>query len=182
MWRGEDGERPRRKPTINDELSYEGAGDKHTEADTIAAHLGAFLGGGYGTTGEKYGQKLGQYFWGNFDAGKHAAADNLGWLRKTIDREITFWKLAPDKADDVSKRSGVFTHPGRCYRSGISHNAALKRYLWCQIIPGSDTRFAGGFGIYDAPEPWGPWTTVFFTEASGRRPGRDSEHSHQVDQ
>ena len=26
--------------TINDELSYEGVGDKHTEADTIAAHLG----------------------------------------------------------------------------------------------------------------------------------------------
>ena len=23
-----------------------------------------------------------------------------------------------------------------------------------------DTRFQGGFGIYDAPEPWGPWTTV----------------------
>ena len=26
-----------------------------------------------------------------------------------------------------------------------------------------DTRFTGGFAIYDAPEPWGPWTTAFFT-------------------
>ena len=122
VWRGEDGEGPRRKPTINDELSYEGAGDKHTEADTIAAHLGAFLGGGYGTTGEKYGQKLGQYFWGNFDAGKHTAADNLGWLRETIDREITFWKLAPDKAADVfpdlDRRFRVMAWPGHEYVLG----------------------------------------------------------------
>jgi hypothetical protein len=75
---------------------------------------------------------------------------------------------------DISKRSGVFTHPGRCYRSGISYNAALKRYLWCQIIPGPDTRFEGGFGIYDAPEPWGPWTTAFFTEAWDVGPGETS--------
>ncbi len=53
--RGTNGKGPRRKPTIDDELSYQGAGDKHDESDTIAAHLGAFLGGGYGTTGEKHG-------------------------------------------------------------------------------------------------------------------------------
>jgi hypothetical protein len=75
---------------------------------------------------------------------------------------------------DVSERSGVFTHPGRCYRSGISYNAALERYLWCQIIPGADTRFEGGFGIYDSPEPWGPWTTVFFAEAWDVGPGETS--------
>ena len=22
----------------------------------------------------------------------------------------------------------------------------------------------GGWGIFDAPEPWGPWTTAFYTE------------------
>jgi len=80
----------------------------------------------------------------------------------------------PAWSADVSKRSGVFTHPGRCYRSGISYNAGLKCYLWCQIIPGSDTRFEGGFGVYDAPEPWGPWTTVFFTEAWDVGPGETS--------
>jgi hypothetical protein len=35
----------------------------------------------------------------------------------------------------------------------------------------ADTRFEGGFGIYDAPEPWGPWTTVFFTEKWDVGPG-----------
>jgi hypothetical protein len=37
---------------------------------------------------------------------------------------------------------------------------------------------AGGksrFGIYDAPEPWGPWTTVFHTESWDVDPG-ESQH------
>ncbi|MBL7223879.1 MAG: DUF4185 domain-containing protein, partial [Candidatus Brocadiae bacterium] len=77
----------------------------------------------------------------------------------------------PRWASDVRQRKPVFAHKGRCYRSGISYNAALKRYLWVQVIPGGDTRFKGGFGIYDAPEPWGPWTTVFFTEGWDVGPG-----------
>lgn len=51
----------------------------------------------------------------------------------------------------------VFTHPGNCYRSGVSYNAALKRYLWSQTLPASKDsrgpRFQGGLGVYDAPEP-----------------------------
>ena len=75
---------------------------------------------------------------------------------------------------DIAHRGAVFTHEGKCYRSGISYDAGLKRYLWCQILPGSDPRFRGGFGIYDAPEPWGPWTTAYFTEAWDVGPGETS--------
>jgi len=75
---------------------------------------------------------------------------------------------------DVSERGAVFTFPGGCYRSGISYNAGLKRYLWSQTLPGSDARFKGGFGIYDASEPWGPWTTVFFSEEWDVGPGETS--------
>ena len=87
---------PRNRPTINDELSYQGTGDGHCEGDTIESHLGAFLGGGYASTGEKYGDKLGQYFWGRFDPSEHSAAEHLRWLREMIDSRITFWKMAPD--------------------------------------------------------------------------------------
>jgi CubicO group peptidase (beta-lactamase class C family) len=80
----------------------------------------------------------------------------------------------PTWSRDIERRAAVFAHRGRCYRSGITYNAALKRYLWCQIIPGGETRFRGGFGIYDAPEPWGPWTTAFFTEAWDVGPGETS--------
>jgi hypothetical protein len=138
--RGKNAQAPRRKPTINDELSYEGAGDKHSEQDTIEAHFGAFLGGGYATTGEKHGQKLGQYFWGHFDAGKHTAADNLGWLRETIDREITFWKLAPDKAADVfpslDPRFRVLAWRDHEYVLGTD---AAKRDLVANLPPGQWT-------------------------------------------
>ena len=77
----------------------------------------------------------------------------------------------PRWSTSLADRASVFEHPGRCYRSGITYNAGLKRYLWCQIISGKDTRFRGGFGIYDAPEPWGPWTTVFLTEQWDVGPG-----------
>jgi CubicO group peptidase (beta-lactamase class C family) len=85
-------------------------------------------------------------------------------------------KGRPMWTSTVAERGAVFTHKGRCYRSAITYNAGLKRYLWVQIFPGTegekaDTRFEGGFGIYDAPEPWGPWTTVFFTEKWDVGPG-----------
>ncbi len=72
---------------------------------------------------------------------------------------------------DVAKRGAVFSHPGKCYRSAVTYDLALKRYLWCQILPGKDPRFEGGFGVYDAPEPWGPWTTVYSTEHWDVGPG-----------
>ena len=92
------------------------------------------------------------------------------FFRGLDDKEQPLW------SKDIADRGAVFTHKARCYRSGITFNAGLKRYLWVQIIPGTqgkkpDTRFEGGFAIYDAPEPWGPWTTVFFTEKWDVGPG-----------
>lgn len=76
---------------------------------------------------------------------------------------------------DITDRGAVFINPGKCYRSGISYNAGLKRYLWCQTIYGSeDMRFKGGLGIFDGPEPWGPWTTVYYTERWDVGPGETS--------
>lgn len=95
VWRSPVDGRPRYRPTVNDELSYQGEGDRHSEEDTIEAHLGAFLGGGYGSTGWKYGNKLGHYFWGAFRPEEHTAADNLKWLREQIDAYVRFWKLEP---------------------------------------------------------------------------------------
>jgi CubicO group peptidase (beta-lactamase class C family) len=84
----------------------------------------------------------------------------------------------PTWSKDIAKRGAVFTHRGNAYRSGITYNAGLKRYLWCQILPHSThpqgMRFQGGFGIYDAPEPWGPWTTAFYTENWDVGPGESS--------
>ncbi|OAI56580.1 hypothetical protein AYO47_08895 [Planctomyces sp. SCGC AG-212-M04] len=81
----------------------------------------------------------------------------------------------PTWSKKLQDRKGVFEHPGRCYRQGITWNAGLKRYLWVQILPESTDsrgpRFQGGLGVYDAPEPWGPWTTVFFSNSWDVGPG-----------
>jgi CubicO group peptidase (beta-lactamase class C family) len=80
-----------------------------------------------------------------------------------------FKKLDSDNnpiwTEEIDQRGAVFTNPGICRRSGISYNAGLKRYLWWQqkYHDDADTRFSGGFAVYDAPEPWGPWTTVYET-------------------
>lgn len=79
---------------------------------------------------------------------------------------------------DIAKRGAVFTHPGNSHRGGITYDAGLKRYLWCQILPYSPhpqgPRFQGGFGIYDAPEPWGPWTTAYYTPMWDTGPGESA--------
>ena len=69
----------------------------------------------------------------------------------------------PNWTSDIAGRGPVFEHENACLRSGITFNAPLERYLWWQHLPNEpghndrgDTRYAGGFGIYDAPEPWGP--------------------------
>lgn len=79
--------------------------------------------------------------------------------------QVPFWTR------NIAERGAVFSNPGACYRSDVSYNAGLKRYLWCQTGAGNDTRFAGGFSIYDAPEPWGPWTLAFHTDQWDVGPG-----------
>lgn len=83
------------RPSIDDELGYQG---ELPESAIIAGHVGAFLGGGYGTTAMKPGEKVGQYFWGHFDAAQHSASAHLRFVREVIDRDIAFWKLAPAPA------------------------------------------------------------------------------------
>ena len=111
-------------------------------------------------------------------------ADQMVLARVHQDRMTTrdgydyFGGLQPDGSPrwtaDASRRRAVFTHRGRCYRSSVSYCAPLQRYLWCQTGSGSDTRFRGSFAVYDAPEPWGPWTTVYLTDEWDVGPGETS--------
>ena len=56
---------------------------------------------------------------------------------------------------DVTRRGAVFHYPANCQRVDGVYNAGIGRYL---MALGYD--HAGGWGLFDAPEPWGPWTTV----------------------
>jgi hypothetical protein len=75
----------------------------------------------------------------------------------------------PHWSKEIADRGAAFTNPGKCYRVTVSYDAGLKRYLLCQA--GADRRVQAGFGIFDAPEPWGPWTTVCYTPTWDVSPG-----------
>ena len=81
---------------------------------------------------------------------------------------------------DLAERGALPGAGARFYRSRITYNAALRRYLLVQPVPGPgsrdrrgqiDTRSRGGLAIYDAPEPWGPWTTAYFADHWDVGPG-----------
>ena len=120
------------------------------------------------------------------DAYKSADQMVLARVNKNKIRDIKAYEYfkSTDKdgkpvwSEEISERGAVFTNPANCYRSGITYNPGLKRYLWCQILPYSrhpqGSRFQGGFGIYEAPEPWGPWRTVFYTKDWDVGPGETS--------
>lgn len=64
----------------------------------------------------------------------------------------------PKWTTDLAKRSQVLTYPGRILRTDAVYHPDLERYL---IAVGFD--FSGGWALFDAPEPWGPWTTAYYT-------------------
>jgi hypothetical protein len=78
-----------------------------------------------------------------------------------------------------ANRTAIFSHKGRCARNGMTYNGARGRYYWWQQIP--VTKFHpgnglfGGFGIYSAPNPWGPWIPVYYNEKWDVGPGERGE-------
>lgn len=58
---------------------------------------------------------------------------------------------APLWSPDIEARQQVFRNPRRCQRVDAVYHPGLKRYL---LVAGFN--HTSGWGIYDAPEPWGP--------------------------
>ena len=76
---------------------------------------------------------------------------------------------------NISQKQPVFEDPrGVGWCMSVHYNAGLQRYILCTEHGASHT---GRMGIFDAPTPWGPWTTVaYWTQEDpfGRtRPGSD---------
>ncbi|MFQ5584571.1 MAG: T9SS type A sorting domain-containing protein, partial [Calditrichia bacterium] len=83
----------------------------------------------------------------------------------------------PVWTSDISQRGAVFNFPGGCNRLDVVYNAPLQRY----IMTMRSRAKAGGlnqFSIYDAPEPWGPWTTVYYETQTSTTSGGWGESQH----
>lgn len=63
----------------------------------------------------------------------------------------------PIWSPDVNDRRPCFTDPAGVEGIQVVYNAAIRRYL-LTVHRGNQ----GTLGIFDAPEPWGPWTTVAY--------------------
>jgi hypothetical protein len=74
---------------------------------------------------------------------------------------------APQWSSDVNARQPVFEdNVNGVMRNSISYNASLGRYI---LAVQQVSRYEVSdyhIGIYEAPEPWGPWTTVVLDNAS----------------
>jgi hypothetical protein len=64
----------------------------------------------------------------------------------------------PNWSNNIGNKKPVFEDPnGVGWNVAVSYNAGLGRYLLTMEHAKSH---ASNLGIFDAPEPWGPWTTV----------------------
>jgi hypothetical protein len=76
-----------------------------------------------------------------------------------------FWKGPTGGAGDpvwgsMSDRQPVFEDPNGVMHSSIIYLPEMGRY----VLMTSHSAFAeGNLGVFDGPNPWGPWTTVFYT-------------------
>jgi hypothetical protein len=64
----------------------------------------------------------------------------------------------PTWATDMTDRHPVFENPqGVGWNVSVSYNSGLGRYL---LATEHSRSFEGNLSLFDADEPWGPWTTV----------------------
>lgn len=72
----------------------------------------------------------------------------------------------PTWSPDIERRRPIFTDPGGTQRIGLTYNRELGRYfLVTAHDDGSGATHSPALGVFDAPEPWGPWTTVYYEDA-----------------
>jgi len=80
----------------------------------------------------------------------------------------------PRWSSEIAVRVAVLRSQGRCYRLGVTYDPGLGRYLCCQPLPTADGGAPEGLAIYDAAEPWGPWTGAFLAWKWDVEPGESA--------
>jgi hypothetical protein len=70
----------------------------------------------------------------------------------------------PTWSSDIGKRTPIFTDANGTQRVAITYNAALRRYILTtsHLPPNTKATHTAALGVFDAPQPWGPWTTVYY--------------------
>lgn len=67
-------------------------------------------------------------------------------------------------SDLIQKQPAFEDSNGVGWNMSVSYNKGIKRYILC--TEHTETH-AGKLGIFDAPEPWGPWATIAYDDNWG---------------
>lgn len=71
---------------------------------------------------------------------------------------------APNWSTNIADRKPIFTDPRGTLRISLTYNAAIKRYIMTSSHRVGEGPHNPSLGVFDAPEPWGPWTTVYYDD------------------
>ncbi len=96
---------------------------------------------------------------------------------------------APRWSRQIEDRKPIFTDPRGTQRISMTYNAGVKRYIMTAshlVRAGQDDEksarkenrdpWGPSLGVFDAPEPWGPWTTVYYDDHWS---GTDQTYHHK---
>jgi hypothetical protein len=75
--------------------------------------------------------------------------------------------------------ASIMDYKGHALRGSVIFNHLRGKYYWwlshAYNVDQFDVREFGGFGVYSASNPWGPWTTVYYTEKWDIGPGEKGD-------
>ena len=140
------------------------------------------MGQNYGANTDGY-----VYLYSPTSSNAYATSDGL-WLARVPKAEIwsqSSWQYFsgfagngnPTWSSSIASRQPVFNFPGHTYRPGAVYNPGLGRYMVSMMLRTSEgVAPVDALYVFDAPTPWGPWTTVYRNEAfSSVWPGGQDE-------
>ncbi len=68
---------------------------------------------------------------------------------------------------DIARRKPILSDPNGCSRLSVVRNAGLGRYIMTKShlpVGSRPTPYTPAMGVFDAAEPWGPWTAVYYDD------------------
>jgi len=82
----------------------------------------------------------------------------------------------PQWSADIGARRPIFTDPAGTQRIAFTYNAGLKRYILTTSHRTQAGAHNASLGVFDAPQPWGPWTTLYYDDHWS---GNDRTYHHK---
>jgi hypothetical protein len=77
---------------------------------------------------------------------------------------------------DIRERKPIFTDDRGTQRISLTYNPAIGRYIMTSAHHVGQGPHNASLGVFDAPEPWGPWSTVYYDDHWA---GNDRTYHHK---